>query len=114
MPTRRFLRFQRCRHRTMHPSNIEVHLGDCLPILQRMDSGTVALAYLDPPFFTQKAHRLSPRDRSTEFSFEDFWSTQKEYASFVIGRLRALHTVLTDEGSVFFHCDRNAVHLVRA
>ena len=99
----------------MHPrANLQVHLGDCLPILQGLVSGTADLAYLDPPFFTQKVHRLSPRDRSKEFSFEDLWSTQKEYATFLFDRLREVHRVVSKDGSIFFHCDRNAVHLVRA
>jgi len=73
----------------------------------------VALAYLDPPFFTQKVHRLGPRDRSKEFSFGDLWSSQKEYGTFLLERLRAAHRVISDRGSLFFHCDHNAVHVAR-
>jgi len=94
--------------------NLKVHLGDCLQILQTMESGIADLAYLDPPFFTQKVHRLSPRNRSREFSFEDLWATQTEYSQFLFDRLRETHRVVSDDGSLFFHCDRNAVHLVRA
>jgi len=79
-----------------------------------MESGSVNLAYLDPPFFTRKVHRLAPRDRSREFSFDDLWATQKEYATFLYERLCELHRVISGDGCVFFHCDRNAVHLARA
>ena len=72
------------------------------------------LAYLDPPFFTRKVHSLARRDRSREFSFDDLWSSQKAYATFLFERLCEIRRVLADDGSVFFHCDRNAVHLVRA
>jgi site-specific DNA-methyltransferase (adenine-specific) len=95
-------------------AEIQVRLGDCLPILEGMASGTADLVYLDPPFFTRKVHRLSPRDRSREFSFDDLWSTQQEYATFLLMRLRELHRVISEHGSIFFHCDRHAVHLVRA
>lgn len=95
-------------------TNIQVHLGDCLSILQKMESGSVNLAYLDPPFFTRKVHRLAPRDRSREFSFDDLWATQREYATFLYERLCELHRVISGDGCVFFHCDRNAVHLARA
>lgn len=78
-----------------------------------MASGTADLAYLDPPYFTRRVHRLSPRDRSKEFSFEDLWSSQKEYGAFLLERLRATHRVISDHGSLFFHCDRNAVHIAR-
>ncbi len=91
----------------------QVHQGDCLPILQKMDSDTCDLAYLDPPFFSQKVHRLAPRDRSKEFSFEDLWSSQREYGTFLLERLSETHRVLSDHASVFVHCDRNAVHVVR-
>ena len=94
-------------------AEIQVESGDCLPLLNEMKSGCVDLAYLDPPFFTQKTQRLAPRDRSQEFSFEDRWSSQKEYGTFLLERLRATHRVVSDRGSIFVHCDRNAVHLVR-
>ena len=84
-----------------------------MPILNEMKTGCVDLAYLDPPFFTQKVQRLAPRNRSQEFSFEDRWSSQKEYAEFLLGRLRATHRVISDRGSIFVHCDRNAAHVVR-
>lgn len=81
--------------------------------MQKIESGAVALAYFDPPFFTQKVHRLSPRDRSREFSFADLWATRKDYVSFLFARLQEAHRVVSDHGSLFFHCDRNAVHLAR-
>lgn len=78
-----------------------------------MERGSADLVYLDPPFFTQKIHRLSTRDRSKEFSFEDLWSSQKEYGTFLLDRLRAAHRVISQRGSLFFHCDRNAGHVAR-
>lgn len=98
----------------MHQSpDVELHVGDCLPIVNAMAGRSVELAYLDPPFFTQRVHRLAPRDRSREFSFEDLWSSTKEYGTFLLDRLRAVRCVLSDRGSLFFHCDRNAVHIAR-
>ncbi len=94
-------------------SDAVIHHGDCLSILPTMESGSVDLVYLDPPFFTQKVHRLAPRDRSKEFSFDDLWSSQKEYATFLMERLWAIQRVLSETGSIFFHCDRNSVHLAR-
>ena len=91
----------------------EIHLSDCLPILKELDGESVDLIYLDPPFFTRKVHRLTPRDRSREFSFQDLWTTPKEYGTFLLERLREMHRVLSPRGSLFFHCDRNGVHLAR-
>lgn len=91
----------------------EVFHGDCLEILGRLEQGSVDLVYLDPPFFTQKKHALRTRDRRTEFSFDDVWGSHVEYGGFLHERLQKVSVVLKDTGSVFFHCDRQASHIVR-
>ena len=88
--------------------------GDCLEVMRRMDSDSFELAYLDPPFFTQKVHRLKTRDRSREYTFSDLWDSHREYAEFLHARLVEVHRLLSSRGAVFFHCDRNATHIVRS
>jgi site-specific DNA-methyltransferase (adenine-specific) len=92
----------------------QVHKGDCLEILRDFDDESSDLIYLDPPFFTQKTHTLGTRDRKREFSFEDLWSSHTEYAQFIRERLEQMWRVLSCTGSLFFHCDRNASHIIRA
>lgn len=87
--------------------------GDCLSLLPELDDGSVKLIYVDPPFFTQRIHRLFTRDRVRAFSFADLWSSQNEYATFLYDRLVQMYRVLASNGSIFFHCDRNATHLAR-
>ena len=94
-------------------ANTEVVLGDCLEVMGQMESGSVNLVYLDPPFFTQKSHKLVTRDRQREFSFDDVWSSHTEYAHFIFERLQEIKRVLHPTGAIFFHCDRNASHIVR-
>jgi len=91
----------------------QIHKGDCLEILRDYDDESVDLIYLDPPFFTQKTHTLGTRDRKREFSFEDLWSSHTEYAGFIHARLEQMWRVLSCTGSLFFHCDRNASHIIR-
>ena len=91
----------------------ELKLGDCLHVLKELDTAAVDLVYLDPPFFTQKTQKLSPRDRSREFSFSDTWKSIDAYGQFIYERLSELHRVLKSTGSLFFHCDRNASHIAR-
>jgi site-specific DNA-methyltransferase (adenine-specific) len=79
-----------------------------------METGSVNLAYIDPPFFTQKVHQLHNRDRTRSFSFEDQWSSQQEYTEFLFERLVEIRRLLSVKGSVFFHCDRNATHIARS
>ena len=92
---------------------IEIHNGDWLELLRAMPSAQVDLVYLDPPFFTQREHRLKTRDRTTEFSFDDKWGSVAEYAAFLDTRLRELRRTLKPSGSMFFHCDKTASHIAR-
>jgi site-specific DNA-methyltransferase (adenine-specific) len=94
-------------------SPCSVHLGDCLSFLRGMAAGSVALVYLDPPFYTRKVHRLSPRDRTTAYAFDDVWESPEAYAGFLRDRLEECRRVLANDGSLFFHCDRNAGHIAR-
>lgn len=91
----------------------QVLLGDCLDVMGQMASESVHLVYLDPPFFTQKSHKLVTRDRQREFSFDDLWASHTEYAHFLFERLQEIRRVLYPTGALFFHCDRNASHIVR-
>jgi len=93
--------------------NSQLFQGDCLEVMRTLEANSINLVYLDPPFFTQKTHRLFTRDRQREFSFEDVWSSHTEYAHFLFDRLREIERILHPTGAVFFHCDRNASHIVR-
>ena len=92
---------------------IEVLHNDCLGALSEARENYFDLVYLDPPFFTGKIHRLKSRDLHMSFEFRDLWASHDEYAEFLFNRLRLVHRVLASHGSVFFHCDRNAVHISR-
>ena len=98
----------------MQPHNeTKVYCGDCVHVLKEFPSATVDLVYLDPPFFTQKSHALRTRDRKRQFSFDDMWNSHRDYSRFLDDRLAEIYRVLNGNGSLFFHCDRNATHLVR-
>ncbi|WP_165243759.1 DNA methyltransferase [Paludisphaera soli] len=87
--------------------------GDCLEHLKALGSGTVDLAYLDPPFHTGRVHRLTARDRATAYQFDDVWESPDAYAAFLLVRLEEVRRVLADTGSLFFHCGRDAGHVAR-
>lgn len=92
---------------------IDIHNADCLTILRSLPEAQADLVYLDPPFFTQREHRLATRDRTAEFSFDDKWNSVKDYASFLYERLQELKRILKPSGSLFFHCDKTASHIAR-
>ncbi len=87
--------------------------GDCLDILSEQRAHFADLVYIDPPFFTQKHHKLKTKDRSRTFSFSDLWDSHEEYARFFFDRLQVCWQVMRPTASLYFHCDRNAVHIVR-
>ena len=91
-----------------------IQKGDCLEVLKSMESDSVDLIYLDPPFFTDRKHTLKNRGRTTEFSFDDIWGSDREYAEFLYVRMIEMRQVLRDTGSIFVHCDKSGEHIVRA
>lgn len=86
---------------------------DCLDALRELPPNSVDLVYVDPPFFTQKVHRLSTRDGNKEFDFKDIWDSDASYADFLFQRISLARNVLKDTGSLFFHCDKSASHIAR-
>ena len=87
--------------------------GDSREIMKTLESKSVDLVYLDPPFFTQKTHSLITRDNSTKHSFEDKWDSLQDYLVFIQNILEQSQRVLKDAGSIFLHCDRSASHHLR-
>lgn len=92
--------------------NKAIH-GDCLDVMKEMVDKSVDLIYLDPPFFTNRKHSLSSRDRSSHYSFDDLWACHKTYADFMFSRLLEAKRVLKDTGTIFIHCDKSANHILR-
>ena len=92
----------------------QVICGDCLHALENVQDSTVDLAYLDPPFFTNKHHSSVSRDRNKKFEFADLWNGLTDYAEFMAKRINQIHRVLKETGSIFVHCDTNANFLLRA
>ncbi|MDU9048866.1 MAG: DNA methyltransferase [Candidatus Electrothrix sp. Rat3] len=88
--------------------------GDCLEIMRSIEEFSIDLIYLDPPFFTEKKHRLTNKERDKEFSFDDIWGSDKGYAEFLKERIEIMRNLLKDDGSIFVHCDKSGEHIVRA
>jgi site-specific DNA-methyltransferase (adenine-specific) len=99
----------------MHqPQLNEVFQGDCRDVMALFPDALVDLIYLDPPFLTQKQHKSTNRQRSKTFAFDDLWESHHEYAEFIHQRITLCHRLLKKTGSIYFHCDRNAIHIARA
>ncbi|MEQ5753435.1 DNA methyltransferase [Providencia rettgeri] len=91
----------------------DIYLGDCFDVMKNIEPSSVDLIYLDPPFFTGKKHKLKNKDRTKEYEFEDSWGGMLEYKNFLFDRIKLMHSLLKDTGSIFVHCDENAQHIIR-
>lgn len=91
----------------------EIYCGDCLDIMKGLKDKSIDMVYLDPPFFTNRKHSLSSKDRKSHYSFDDIWKSHKTYAEFMLVRLIEAKRILKDTGSIFIHCDKSANHILR-
>jgi len=89
-------------------------LGDNLEILKQLDSETVDLIYLDPPFFSNRTYEVIWGDSGEVRSFEDRFSGGIDhYISWLKERVVEMHRILKPTGSIFLHCDWHANAYIR-
>ena len=88
--------------------------GDCLDILQQMDSETVDLIYIDPPFSSNRNYTGIWEKTGEELSFEDVWKMGvKGYIDWLRPRVEQCFRVLKETGSFYIHCDWHASHEIK-
>jgi DNA modification methylase len=86
--------------------------------------GRVTLAYMDPPFLTNRAFdaidktagapRSGPlKTRPKRFAFDDRWSGKAEYLEALGQRLVLVKELLAPHGSVIVHVDSKTSHYVK-
>ncbi len=117
--------------------NGSLHLGDNRAALASMAAelrGRVTLAYMDPPFLTNRTFdaieapafedesgnmkRRAPRSgplktRPKKFAFDDRWSSRGEYLEALGQRLVLVRDLLAPHGSVVIHVDPKTSHYVK-
>ena len=110
-----------------HPPVNKVYLGDNLPILRKIRSGTIPLIYIDPPFNTGKVQsrtrirteRSTRGDRTgfqgkryatTKIGESSFTDLFDDYIAFLRPRLRESHRILAANGTLYLHVDYREVH----
>lgn len=94
-------------------------VGDNLGALRALiAAGTkVALAYLDPPFFTGREHTLVERSttlrgvaRRRSVAFDDRWESLDAYLAALMERVRLVRELLLPEGCLVLHVDPRTSH----
>ena len=84
-------------------------LGDNLEILKTLDSESVDLIYLDPPFFSDRNYEVIWGDKGEIRSFEDRWAGGIEhYIGWLKERVEEMYRILKPTGVLFLHCDWHA------
>jgi len=84
-------------------------LGDNLEILKNLESESIDLVYLDPPFFSNRNYEVIWGDAGEIRSFQDRWSGGIEhYIAWLKERVVEMHRLLKSTGSLFLHCDWHA------
>lgn len=91
-----------------------IYCGDNLEILRKFPEKSVDLIYLDPPFFSNKTYEIIWGNGAELAVFKDRWKGGiKHYIGWMIPRIREMHRVLKDAGSIYLHCDWRATHHLR-
>jgi len=86
-----------------------IYEGDNLEVLSKFPDNSVDLIYADPPFFSNKQYEIIWKDGAEIRAFEDRWKGGIEnYIAWMEPRIREMHRVLKDTGSMYLHCDWHA------
>jgi site-specific DNA-methyltransferase (adenine-specific) len=114
----------------VRPQDDLILLGDNLELLPRFDDECFQLAYLDPPFNTGREQRrvtlatlehangdrtgFKGRRYATEILAQSSYQDEfEDYLAFLEPRLREVHRLLTESGTLYLHIDYREAHYVK-
>ena len=122
--------------------NKTIWTGDNLPILRGMNSASVDLIYLDPPFNSNANYAAPIGSQAAGAAFKDTWTltdvdvewinlieakhpalyrvilaamtnSDKSYLVYMAARILELHRILNTTGSLYLHCDPTMSHYLK-
>ena len=114
----------------MDSNQANIYFGDNMDVLKEIESGSVNLVYVDPPFNTGK---IQSRKRIETVRSEDgdrtgfqghtyktkvigeqsFFDIYDDYIRFLRDRIEKTERVLTSDGSFFLHLDYREIHYAK-
>ena len=129
----------------METTNIKpktIFTGDNLPIMRGMNSESVDLIYLDPPFNSNANYAAPIGSKAAGAEFKDTWTlddvdnawldlietkypvlnriihaamtnSDKSYLIYMAARLLEMRRILKDTGSIYLHCDPTMSHYLK-
>ncbi len=106
---------------------LKIVQGENLAVLRTLETGSIDLIYIDPPFNTGRTQKRASlrteqdakgdrvgfqgrRYRTTALGATEYADRFDDYMAFLEPRLREARRVLSDTGSFFFHIDYREVH----
>lgn len=103
----------------------KIFWGDNLQVMSHLLKeyrGRIRLIYIDPPFDSKAEYKKKVQLRGKQVSnnlsafeevqYTDMW-TNDEYLQFMYERLILIKELLTEDGSVYLHCDWHKNHYLR-
>ena len=103
----------------------KIYWGDNLQVMSHLFKtyrGKINLIYIDPPFDSKADYKMtiklkgkeveSDRTAFEEKQYTDIW-TNDEYLQFMYERLVLMKELLTENGSIYVHCDPNMSHYLK-
>ena len=108
----------------------KIYFSDNLDILKKMDSESVNLIYIDPPFNTgqsqKRIHITTIRDvdgdrkgfagknyKTMKVGSKQFSDTFDDFMEFLEPRLIEAHRILAENGTMYLHIDYREVHYIK-
>lgn len=91
-----------------------IYRGENTDWMARLPDASVDLAYLDPPFFTNRQYEVIWGEEAEVRSFEDRWAGGiNVYIDWMKERLVPVHRMLKPTGTLWLHCDPSASHYLK-
>lgn len=108
-------------------TNLTIYYGDNIEILKSLESNSIDLIYIDPPFNTGKKQSRTQlktiRDedgdrvgfqgkkyKTIKLGERGYYDIFDDFLAFIEPRLLEAYRILKDNGSLFFHIDYREVH----
>jgi DNA modification methylase len=90
-----------------------IYCGDNIEQLVKLPPACVDLIYIDPPFNSNRNYEVFWGETKEKRAFEDRHESTRAYIDYMRPRCQALHRVLKNTGSFYYHCDWHAAHYVK-
>lgn len=88
--------------------------GDNLHVMRQIESNSIDLIYIDPPFFSGRNYNVMWGDNNEVRSYSDIWEGGLDgYLIWLNARLYEMKRVLKSTGSIYVHCDWHASHYIK-